>query len=115
MTKTTWTFAPAGVRGQGTADARPYPGVVVCPTPEAVRGTGLPADGFAVDVRGMTGDEIARLRPLTGPVAVLAGTSAPIAQNVIAQNVIAQNVIAQQSNQNDDTTLGLRFPGRPPS
>ena len=32
MTKTMWTFAPAGVLGQGSADVRPYPGVVVCPT-----------------------------------------------------------------------------------
>ena len=30
MTTTTWTFAPAGVLGQGIADVRPYPGVVVC-------------------------------------------------------------------------------------
>ena len=52
MTKTTWTFAPAGVLGQGSADVRPYPGVVVCPTPEAVQGTGLPAGGFAADARG---------------------------------------------------------------
>ena len=42
MTKTTWTFAPAGVLGQGTAVARPYPGVVVCPTAAPVQGTGLP-------------------------------------------------------------------------
>ena len=105
MTKTTWTFAPAGVLGQGSADVRPYPGVVVCPTPEAVRGTGLPIGGFAAEVRGMTGDDIARLRPLTGSVAVLARTHQPI----------AQNFIAQQSTQNDDTTLGLRSPGRPQS
>jgi hypothetical protein len=105
MTKTTWTFAPAGVLGQAVADARPYPGVVVCPTPEAVRGTGLPSGGFAAEVRGMTGDQIARLRPLTGSVAVLARACAPT----------AQNVIAQQSTQHDDTTLGLRSPGRPQS
>ena len=105
MTKTTWTFDPAGVLGQGVVDAHPYPGVVVCPTPEAVQGTGLPAGGFTAEVRGMTGDEIARLRPLTGPVAVLAR----------AHQRIAQNVIAQQSTQNDDTTLGLHSPGRPQS
>ena len=105
MTKTTWTFAPAGVLGRGVADVRPYPGVIVCPTPEAVQGTGLPARGFAAEVRGMTGDEIARLRPVTGSVAVLARTSAPI----------AQNFIAQQSTQNDDTPLGIRSPGRPQS
>jgi hypothetical protein len=105
MTKTTWTFAPAGVLGQGIADARPYPGVVVCPTTPAVHGTGLPAGGFAAEVRGMTGDEIARLRPGTSAVAVLARISAPI----------AQNVIARQSNHNDDTPLGIRSPGRPQS
>ncbi len=105
MTKNTWTFAPAGVLGTGSSDVRPYPGVVVCPTPEAVRGTGLPADGFAAEARGMTGDEIARLRPLTGSVAVLARTHQPI----------AQNFLAQQSTQNDDTPLGIRSPGRPQS
>ena len=103
MTKTTWTFAPAGVLGQGIADVRPYPGVVVCPTPAAVPGTGLPAVGFAADVPA-TGD-VARLRSLNGSVAVLARTSAPI----------AQNFIAHQSTQNDDTTLGIRSPGRPQS
>ena len=100
MTKTTWTFAPAGVLGQGLADVRPYPGVVVCPTPEAVQGTGLPAGGFAAEVRGMTGDEIARLRPLTGSV---------------APTGIAQNAITQQSTKNDVPTLGIRSPGRPQS
>lgn len=105
MTKTMWTFAPAGVLGQGSVDVRPYPGVVVCPTAPAARGTGLPIGGFATEVRGATGDEIARLRPLTGSVAVLARAQAPI----------AQNVIAQQSTQNDDTTLGIHFPGRPQS
>ena len=105
MTKTTWTFAPAGVLGQGLADVRPYPGVVVCPAPAAVQGAGLPAGGFAADVRGMTSDEIARLRPGTGSVAVLARTSAPS----------AQNFIAQQSTQNDGTALGIHTPGRPQS
>ncbi len=105
MTTTTWTSAPAGVLGQGIADARPYPGVVVCPTPEAVRGTGLPADGFAADVRGMTGDEIARLRPLTGSVAVLARTHEPATQQSIDQKFA----------KNDGTTLGIHSPGRPQS
>lgn len=104
MTKTTWTFAPAGFLGQGIADVRPYPGVVVCPTPESVQGTGLPA-GFAAEVRGMTGDDLARLRPLTGSVAVLART----------RQAIAQNDIAQQSTKNDVPTLGNRSPGRPQS
>ncbi len=105
MTKTTWTFAPAGVLGQGVVDVRSYPGVVVCPTPEAVQGTGLPAGGFAAEVRGMTGDETARLRPLTGSVAVLARTD----------QAIAQNFIAPQSTKNDVPTLGIRSPGRPQS
>ena len=110
MTTTMWTFAPAGVLGTGSVDVRPYPGVVVCPTASAVPGTGLPIGGFAADVRGMTGVEIARLRPQTGPVAVLARASAPA-----AQHVTAQNVITQQSTQNDDTTLGIHSPGRPQS
>jgi hypothetical protein len=103
MTTTTWTFAPAGLLGQGIADVRPYPGVVVTPAPEAVRGTGLPTGGFAPEARWMTGDEIARLRPPTR--SVLARPHAPV----------AQNRIAQQSTQNDDTTLGIRSPGRPQS
>ena len=105
MTKNTWTFVPAGVLGQGSADVRPYPGVVVCPTPETAQGTGLPAAGFAAEVRGMTGDEFARLRPLTGSVAVLART----------HQAIAQNAVAQQSTKNDVPTLGIRSPGRPQS
>jgi hypothetical protein len=100
MTKTMWTFAPAGVLGQGLADVRPYPGVVVCPTPDAVRGTGLPAVGFAADARVTEGD-VARLRP----VAVLARTHAPA----------AQKFDAQQSTQNDGTTLGIHSRGRPQS
>jgi hypothetical protein len=103
MTKTTWTSAPAGFLGQGIADVRPYPGVVVCPTPEAVRGTGLPSAGFAAEARGMSGDELARLRPMT--VADLART----------HQAIAQNFIAQQSTKNDVPTLGIRSPGRPQS
>ena len=102
MTKTTWTFVPAGVLGQGIADARPYPGVVVCPTPEAVRGTGLRAVGSVVDVPAA---HSARLRSLNESVAVLARTDAPA----------AQKFIAQQSTQNDGTTLGIHTPGRPRS
>ena len=99
MTATTWTFAPAGVLGQGSAYVRPYPGVAVCPTPPAVQGTGLPAVAFAGDA------DRARLRRMTGSVAVLTHTHEPI----------AQNFSAQQSTQNDDTTLGIRSPGRPQS
>jgi hypothetical protein len=56
MTKTAWTFAPAGVLGQGIAD-----------------------------VRGVFRADAARLRTLHGPVAVLARTDAPTAQKFIAQ------------------------------
>lgn len=108
MTKTTWTSAPAGFLGQGIADVRPYPGVVVCPTPETAQGAGLPAAGFAAEVRGMTGDEFARPRPMT--VAVLART-----HQAIAQNVSADIFAAQQSTKNDVPTLGIRSPGRPQS
>jgi len=99
MTTTTWTFVPAGVLGQGIADARPYPGVVVCPTPPAVRGTGLPAVGFSADVRA------ARLRSLNDAGAVLARTHEPATQQFIDQKFI----------QNDGTTLGIHSPGRPQS
>lgn len=61
MTKTTWTFAPAGVLGQGIAAVRPYPGVV-CPSPEAVRGTGLPAGAFVPEAHGLTGDTTLGIR-----------------------------------------------------
>jgi hypothetical protein len=105
MTKTTWTFAPAGVLGQGIADVRPYPGVVVCPTVDSVRGTGLPAGAFAAEVPGVFRADAARLRTLPGQVAVLARTDAPT----------AQKFIAQQSTQNDGTTLGIHTPGRPQS
>src|SRR5687768_9657290 len=80
MTKTTWTFAPAGVLGQGIADVRPYPGVVVCPTVDSVQGTGLPAGAFAAEVRGVFPADATRLRTLPGQVAVLARTDAPTAQ-----------------------------------
>ena len=104
MTKTMWTFAPAGVLGRGVADVRPYPGVVVCPTPEAMHGTRLPTSGFPVEVGGDT----ARLRPLSGSVAVL--TREPL-----APRFTAQKFIDRQSTQNDDTTLGIHSPGRPQS
>ena len=92
MTKTMWTSVPAGVLGQGAADVRPYPGVVVCPTPPAFQGTGLRAVG-------------ARFRARTDAVAVLTRTHAPATSQSIAQNFI----------QNDGTTLGIHTPGRPQS
>ena len=88
MTKTMWTSVPAGVLGQGAADVRPYPGVVVCPTPPAFQGTGLRAVG-------------AHFRARTDAVAVLTRTPAP--------------AIASQFVQNDGTTLGIHTPGRPQS
>jgi hypothetical protein len=103
MTKNTWTFVPAGVLGQGSADVRPYPGVVVCPTPDAMRGTGLPTVGFAADVR--TGGVVDRLRSLNGAVAVLARTHEPATAQFIDQKFA----------QNDGTTLGIHTPGRPRS
>jgi hypothetical protein len=103
MTKNTWTIVPAGVLGQGSADVRPYPGVVVCPTPDAVRGTGLPTVGLAADVR--TGGDVARLRPLNGAVAVQAHTHEPATAQFIDQKFA----------QNDGTTLGIHTPGRPQS
>jgi len=98
MTKTMWTSVPAGFLGQGIADVRPYPGVVVCPTPEAAQGTGLPAGGFAADPR--TAD-VARLRS----VAVLTRTHEPV----------AQKFIDFQSTQHDVPTLGIHSSRRPQS
>ncbi|HLM07648.1 MAG TPA: hypothetical protein VK402_20930 [Blastococcus sp.] len=49
MITTTWTKAPADLLGLGSDAVRPYPGVVVCPTPVTVQGTGLPTGG--ADVR----------------------------------------------------------------
>jgi hypothetical protein len=108
MTTTTWTSAPAGVLGQGSVDVRPYPGVVVCPTPDAVHGSGLPAGGFAAEVRDMTGDDTARLRPLSGSAAL-------VTREPFAARFTAQKFIDQQSTQNDGTTLGIHSPGRPQS
>ena len=105
MTDTMWTLVPAGVLGQGIADVRPYPGVVVCPTVDTVQGTGLPAGGFAAEIRGVFGADAARLRAQHGSVAVLARTDVPA----------AQKFIAQQSTQNDGTTLGIHSSGRPQS
>ena len=56
MITTTWTFAPAGVLGAGSADARPVSGVAVrmpavAPT-VAVQGTGLPIARLRVDQDG---------------------------------------------------------------
>ena len=104
MTKTMWTFAPAGVLGSGSVDVRPYPGVVVCPTPDAVRGTGLPVVGLAADAR-VPGADAARLRSLNGSVAVQARTHEPATQQYIDQKFA----------QNDGTTLGIHSPGRPQS
>ena len=77
MISTTWTKAPADLLGLGSADVRPYPGVVVCPTPVTVQGTGLPTGGTAI-----------RLRPVFEPAPTQA----------LAHNSIAQN---------DGTTLGI--------
>ena len=103
MTKTMWTFAPAGVLGQGSADVRPYPGVVVCPTPLAAWGTGLPTVGVLADERA--GADVARIRPLNGSVAVPARI----------RETATQHFIDQQFAQNDGTTLGIHSPGRPQS
>ena len=92
MTENMWTFVPAGVLGSGSADVRPYPGVVVCPTPQAVQGTGLRAVGFAADVPA-TGGDVARLRAPHAPA--------------------TQQFIDQKFAQNDGTTLGFHSSSRP--
>jgi hypothetical protein len=90
MITSTWTFAPAGVLGQGSADARPYPGV-------AVR---LPAVAPQLAVQG-TGVPIARLRGMAGIDCTPRG------------EFIAQRFVAKHSTQNDGTTLGFQPSGRP--
>ena len=82
MISSMWTQAPADLLGSGGADVRAYPGVVVCPTPVTVQGTGLPIGGTAV-----------RLRPVFEPAPTQA----------LAHDVIAQN---------DGTTLGIHSSGR---
>jgi hypothetical protein len=90
MTKNTWMYVPAGVLGQGGADARPYPGVAVRPLTVAPRvalpGTGVPT---------------ARLRDLAGTTCTPRG------------EFIAQRFVAKHSAQNDGTTLGFHTSSRP--
>ena len=91
MITTTWTSAPAGALGAGSADARPYPGVAVrlpaiAPVGIAVQGTGVPT---------------ARLRDLTGTPCTPRG------------EFIAQRFVAKHSAQNDGTTLGFHTSSRP--
>ena len=90
MTATMWTFAPAGVLGAGSADARPYPGV-------AVRLPALPPVGIAAQG---TGVPTARLRGMTGIPCAPRG------------EFIAQRFVAKHT-QNDGTTLGFHPSGRP--
>ena len=90
MITSTWTFAPAGVLGTGSADARPYPGVAVrlpavAPIGIAVQGTGVP---------------IARLRGMTGTPCAPRG------------EFIAQRFVAKHSTQNDVTTRVFHPAGR---
>jgi hypothetical protein len=92
MTKNMWTFVPAGVLGQGSADARPFGGVAVraaAQPPFAVRqGTGLPTT---------------RLRTL-GSGVVATGTAATGITCTPRGEFIAQN---------DGTTLGFHTSSRP--
>ena len=68
MISTMFATAPAGSLGSGSAAVRPYPGVVVCPTPAPAQGTGLSVASSVTGVRGT-----ARLRQVT-PVLVQAPT-----------------------------------------
>ena len=106
MTENMWTSAPAGVSGERGADVRPYPGVVVSPTPGALQGTGLPVAGFVADLRGAGRADVARFRPGNGAaVAVLVRTGQPAPQRFIDQTF----------TRHDGTTLGIHTPGRPQS
>jgi hypothetical protein len=81
MISTTWTNAPAGFLGLGSADVRPYPGSiaspVVCPTPAPFQGTGVSA---------------ARLRRVT--------------PQVLAQAPTHEQIDPTFGTKNDGTTLG---------
>ena len=87
MTKNTWMCVPAGVLGQGSADARPY-GVV------AVRAAAQPP--FAV--RQGTGLPTTRIRPLGVQV-----------DGTAVAGVTRSTFIAQH----DGTTLGFHTSSRP--
>jgi hypothetical protein len=95
MITNTWTFAPAGVLGTGSTDARPVPAVAVrmpavAPT-VAFQGTGLP---------------IARLR------VEIVGT--PPRGDYLAQRFVAKHTPdATFGAQNDGTTLGFHTSSRP--
>jgi hypothetical protein len=93
MISTTFTNAPAGFLGLGSADVRPYPGVVVCATPAPVQGTGLPVAAVAVDVRGMTGGTSARLRQVN--------------RQAFGQTATHEQIDPIFTTQNDGTTLGI--------
>ena len=94
MTKNMWITVPAGALGQGSADARPYPGVALRLTVAprvALQGTGVPT---------------ARLRDL-------AGTPCTPRGEFIAQRFIAKHSALGTSAQNDGTTLGFHTSSRP--
>jgi hypothetical protein len=93
MISTVTTFAPAGVLGQGNADARPYAGtavrlLTVAPN-AAVQGTGVPT---------------ARLRDV-----IVGVTCSPRGE------FTAQFHAQKQSDQFDGTTLGFHPSSRPQS
>jgi hypothetical protein len=98
MITTTCTFAPAGVLGMGSADARPYPGV-------AVR---LPAVAPTWTVQG-TGVPIARLRDDM--------TDTPrgefLAQRFVAKHTSVNGNAQNDGVQFDGTTLGFHTSSRP--
>ena len=95
MITNTWTFAPAGVLGTGSADARPVSGV-------AVR---MPAVAPTVAFQGI-GLPIARLR--------VDQVGTPPRGEYIAQRFVAKHsTSAPFGAQNDGTTLGFHTSSRP--
>ena len=94
MINNTWMSVPAGVLGQGSADARPFGAVAVraaAQPPVAVRqGTGLPT---------------ARLRAF--------GTDCTPRGEFIAQRFVAKHSALTNGAQNDGTTLGFHTSSRP--
>ena len=111
MTSTLFAFAPAGSRGTGSVDARPYACTAVRPE---LRGVFLGASVLGVRAAEQgsgvpTAARAAGMAPrLRGWVA--GTTGAPAAGGIHLQiDPITQNPITK----NDGTTLGIHSPGRP--
>jgi hypothetical protein len=99
MTSTLFTFAPAGVLGSGSVDARPYAYAALLPMTTGVV-AGVDGTGLPVSV------------PVTATPPQFRGRVAE------ATSALAASGVRQHTDliaQNDGTTLGNHSPGRPQS